>query len=113
MFTLKQQAQLSTAKGIEQIEALEKQLRDENPGAFLQPEDLSNRVFFDAPGGHLDNSPLPSTPKHIKPRGDLEAFRQRLDGHGKQVKFVEAIPGIKTPRTKPVKPRSALVVFGA
>ena len=81
MFTLKQQAQLSTAKGIEQIEALEKQLRDENPGAFLQPEDLSHRVFFDAPGGHLDNSPLPSSPKYIKPRGDLEAFREAQKKH--------------------------------
>ena len=81
MFTLKQQAQLATAKGIEQIEVLEKQLREENPGAFLQPQDLSNRVFFDAPGGHLDNSPLPSSPKHIKPRGDLEAFREAQKKH--------------------------------
>ncbi|WP_297479350.1 hypothetical protein, partial [Ferrovum sp.] len=56
-------------------------LREENPGAFLQPQDLSNRVFFDAPGGHLDNSPLPSSPKHIKPRGDLETFREAQKKH--------------------------------
>ena len=51
MFTLKQQAQLATAKGIEQIEVLEKQLREENPGAFLQNPLYQAREALSHPGG--------------------------------------------------------------
>ena len=49
MFTPEQKINLVRAKGIEEVEAVEKFLRKINPDAFLTENDLVGPVFYDQP----------------------------------------------------------------
>ena len=77
MFTPEQKINLVRAKGIEEVEAVEKFLRKINPDAFLTENDLVGRVFYDQPGGHLGTATREVRCDFVHPVGVLEEWLEK------------------------------------